>query len=228
MNLDSKILEAFYNIISESKQDMFDEIASQRTRHITVVLENIFQDHNASAVLRTCDCFGIQDLHTIEKNNQYKVQRDIARGAGRWVDLYNYNVGVHPEKDCIQKLKEKGYKIIAATPHKNDCNLDDLPIDQPLAVVFGTEWQGISPEMLEMADGFVKIPMYGFTESFNVSVSAALVLQNLRDRLEKSDVPFKLSKEEQIQLKIKWSSKIIKNGHLLVDEIRKRLLEKED
>ena len=190
MSDENQVLQALYGIISESKKEMFDRIAAQRTRHLTVVLENIFQDHNASAVMRTCDCFGIQDLHTIEKNNQYKVQRDIARGAGRWVDLHNYNIGLTPEQDCIANLRKKGYRIIAATPHENDTTIQELSIEEPTALVFGTEWQGISPEMEKLVDGFVKIPMYGFTESFNVSVSVALILQNLRDRLQDADFEF--------------------------------------
>jgi tRNA (guanosine-2'-O-)-methyltransferase len=169
-----KILKEFYNIISESKQLMFDAIAAERTKHLTVVLENIHQEHNASAVMRSCDCFGIQDLHVIEKNNQYKVQRDIALGAGRWVDLYNFDKGENPSLDCIKKLKEKGYKIVATTPHTNDVTINELDLSQPIALVFGTEHTGISAEIIAEADEFVKIPMYGFSESFNISVSVAI------------------------------------------------------
>ena len=107
MDIDQKVLEEFYSIISPSKQEMYERISKERTKHLTVVLENIYQEHNASAVLRTCDCFGIQELHAIEKNNQYKIQRDIALGAGRWVDLYNYDQGESPTMDCINKLKNK-------------------------------------------------------------------------------------------------------------------------
>lgn len=130
---DKAVLNEFYEIISPSKQEMYDRIAAERTKHITVVLENIHQEHNASAVLRSCDCFGIQDLHVIEKNNQYKVQRDIALGAGRWVDLYNYDKGTQPSVDCIQKLKAQGYKIVATTPHTKDVTINDLKLDQPIA-----------------------------------------------------------------------------------------------
>lgn len=226
MTLDEQVLEEFHNIISENKIELFEKIASERTKHLTVVMENIHHDHNASAVLRTCDCFGIQEMYTIEKNHSYKIQRDIARGAGSWVDLINYNQVDNPEKKCIDDLKAKGYKIIAACPHENDFDLNDLPIDQKTAIVLGTEWDGVSDEMKNMADGFVKIPMFGFTESFNVSVSAALILQDLRTRLNKSTIPFLMSKEEQIKLRIKWSTKIIRNGEGLEREIRKRLLDK--
>jgi tRNA (guanosine-2'-O-)-methyltransferase len=222
-----KILDEFYNIISESKKHMFDAIAAERTKHLTVVLENIHQEHNASAVLRSCDCFGIQDLHVIEKNNQYKVQRDIALGAGRWVDLYNFDKGETPSLDCIKKLKEKGYKIVATTPHTNDVTINELDLSQPIALVFGTEHTGISEEIIAEADEFVKIPMYGFSESFNISVSVAITLNVLRNRLEQSELNWKLSPEEQTALKIKWSKKILRAGNELEVAFRERLFQKD-
>ncbi len=221
---EQKLLDAFYEIISESKIEMFNRIAAERTNHVTVVLENIFQEHNASAILRSCDCFGIQNLHVIEKDNQYKVQRDIALGAGRWVDVFNYDQGVNPTIDCLNKLKNKGYKIVATTPHENDQLISDIDLSKPLAFVFGTERRGISEEVKEMADEFVKIPMYGFTESFNVSVSAAIILNTIRERLNNVDFDWKLSIEEQIKLKLKWSKKIVNKGELLEKEFIKRLL----
>jgi tRNA (guanosine-2'-O-)-methyltransferase len=209
---DSKVLEEFYKIITTNKQEMFDRIAAERTKHITVVMENVYQEHNASAIIRTCDCFGIQELHVIERDNQYKIQRDIALGAGRWVDMFNYNLGEQPEIDCIKNLKNQGYRIVATSPHTNDYKLSELPIDKPFALVFGTERRGISDEMKDLADDFVSIPMYGFTESFNVSVSVALALQMLRYRLEASKLEWKLSEKEQTLLKIKWCSKILNGG----------------
>lgn len=221
------VLKEFYDIITPSKQEMFDRIAADRTKYLTVVLENVYQEHNASAVLRSCDCFGIQELHVIEKDNQYKVQRDIALGAGRWVDLYNYDQGSNPTIDCITKLKSKGYKIIATTPHAEDVTINEMNLEQPMALVFGTERRGISEQLIEMADEFVKIPMFGFTESFNISVSVAITLNVIRERLEKSTLLWKLSEEEQTALKLKWCRKILRGGQELEDEIRRRLFQKE-
>ena len=169
--IEKKILAEFYQLITDNKKQLFDQISSQRTRHVTVVVENVYQEHNASAILRSCDCFGIQELHVIEKNNQYKVQRDIALGAGRWVDLFNYNKGNSVTLDCLSKLKTRGYKIIATSPYATE-SIFDIDISEPMAFVFGTEREGISDVVKENADSFVQIPMYGFTESFNISVSA--------------------------------------------------------
>ena len=226
MTLDEKVLESFYNIITESKQEMYDRIAADRTKHITVVMENIHKEHNASAVLRTCDCFGIQELHAIEKNNTYEIQRDIALGAGNWVDLYTYSEGENPTTKCLNKLKSDGYKIVATSPHtENDIN--DLDLSQPIALVFGTEKKGVSNKVEEMADELVKIPMYGFTESFNISVSAAIALNIIRRKLTLSNIDWKLSYEEQVKLKIQWCTKIIRDGEMVENEIRRRHFEKE-
>jgi tRNA (guanosine-2'-O-)-methyltransferase len=226
MTIDEKVLEAFYNIISESKQEMYDRIAADRTRYITVVMENIKKDHNASAVMRSCDCFGIQDLHAIEKDVEYVVQREIAKGASTWVDLYSHSTGEDPAIECLQSLKNRGYQIVSTSPH-TEMTLDELPIDQPIALVFGTEIHGITEEVEAFSDHLIRIPMYGFTESFNVSVSAALALNTLRQRLEKSDIDWRLSHDEQVKLKIDWSTKIIRDGERVEQEIRRRVLEKE-
>ena len=221
--MDSKVLEEFYKIITPNKREMFDRIASDRTKHLTVVMENIYQEHNASAVLRSCDCFGIQELHVIEKDNEYKIQRDIALGAGRWVDMYTYDNGNDVTRDCLLDLKQKGYKIVATTPHTTSQTIYDLDLSQPIALVFGTERRGISDEVKELSDTFVKIPMYGFTESFNISVSVAIVLNTLRQRLEQSELNWKLTKEEQDLLKIQWCSKILNGGEMLERHFRNQL-----
>ena len=226
MSIDEKVLAAFYNMITESKQEMYDQIASDRTCYITVVLETVMKEHNASAVLRTCDCFGIQDLHAIEKGTSYAIQREIARGAGNWVDMHTYTSGENPSIECLTSLKKKGYKIVATSPH-TELSINDISIDEPIALVFGTERDGISPEVESFADELVSIPMYGFTESFNISVSAAIALNILRNKLEQSDLTWKVSHEEQVKLKIDWSTKIIRDGEEVEKEIRRRILEKE-
>lgn len=222
MTEDEYVLKEFYDIITPNKINLFERIAADRTRHLTIALENIYQEHNASAVLRTCDCFGIQDLRVIEKDNQYQIQRDIALGSGNWVDMHNFSDVTSPTETCIATLREKGYQIVATTPHTNAFTVHDLPIEKPLAFFFGTERKGLSEEMMAAADLHVRIPMYGFTESFNISVSVAILLQTIRQRLEVSSIDWKLSKEEQIKLKIDWCEKILNGGKALSSEFRQR------
>ncbi len=141
MTADEKVLEGFYNMISDSKQEMYNQIASDRTKYLTVVMESISKEHNSSAVLRTCDCFGIQNLHTIEKGNKkHEPLRDIALGAGNWVDLHTFDQGNTPTTTCLTDLKKKGYKIVATTPH-TDINISDISIDQPIALVLARNEQ---------------------------------------------------------------------------------------
>lgn len=221
--LDEQILEEFYKMIPPSKVDMFDRIAAERTRYLTVILENIYQEHNASAVMRSCESFGIQELHVIESGNEYKPQRDIARGAGRWIELYNYAEPPEPLLPCLDHLKNRGFAIAALTPEAG-LSIHDIPLDRPVALLFGTEWKGISDAAREKADYLVNIPMYGFTESFNVSVSVALSLQVLRRRLEVERNGWTLTRAEQTGLKLDWCAEIMKNGEKVREELSRRLV----
>lgn len=221
MKINEKIKEALYNIISESKQEMYDRIAENRTRHITVALENIQKEHNASAIIRNCDCFGIQDLHVIEKGVKYNPQREISKGAGNWIDVYSYDSD-NAISDCITHLRSKGYKIVATSPHATQ-SIHNIDIAEPIALFFGTERQGISPEVEENADELISIPMVGFTESLNVSVSVAIAVSTLRSRLEESTINWKLPQEEQTELIIEWCAKIINRGEKVVEEIKNRI-----
>lgn len=201
---------------TESRWETITEVAEQRTRHVTVVVEDIYQSHNASAVLRSCDGFGIQDVHIIENKNEFDASSQVTIGADQWLTLHRYKEkGVDNTEACFKKLKEQGYKLIATTPHEDDTNLNDLPITDKTALVFGSEIDGISDRAKELADGFVKIPMAGFSESFNISVSAAVCLYNITRRLKESDIGWKLSEKELDDLKYQWLKKSIKAGDRL-------------
>lgn len=222
--MNKALLEAFYKLITAEKITKFEKIAAQRTRHLTVVVENIYQDHNASAVMRSCDCFGVQDLHIIEKDNKFAINKDIALGSSKWISKFTYTDPKFPTTKCIKSLKEKGYKILATTPHTKEKSIFDIDIQQPIALVFGTEQHGLSETALSLADEYVNIPMYGFTESFNISVSAALCMQALRNRLEnESELIWKLSEEEQTKLKLSWCKNILKNADKVEKELINRL-----
>ena len=221
--MEEKILVALYEMITPAKIEKFERIAAERTDYITMVVENLYQEHNASAVMRSCDCFGIQDLHIIEQDNKFSVNRDIALGAGQWVSHHHYTDKLNPTTTCIQTLKYRGYKIAATTPHTNAYTINDVPIDQPVAFLFGTEQTGLSEKALDLADYYVKIPMVGFTESFNISVSAALTINTVRTRLESQEyLNWKLSKDEQTRLKIEWCKRIIKNPDDVVKDFLRR------
>ncbi len=214
-----KLLDHLLGFASDNKNNLFEKIIQYRTRYITVVLEDIYQSHNASAVLRTCDCFGIQDVHIIENNNKFEINPDVALGSTKWLNLFKYNNGETNTLHAFRRLKTQGYRIVATTPYKNDCNLEELSLDSKIALVFGTELNGLSEEAIKYADEFVKIPMYGFTESFNISVSAAIILHYLTEKLRASDQHWKLNEEEIIDVKLNWVKNVVKSS----DMIEKRL-----
>lgn len=203
------LYERASQLVSENRRELIDRIAPLRTRHITVALEDVYQSHNAAAVLRSCDCFGIQDVHVVERNNPFNPAGDVAVGSSKWVDYYPY-----PDiQSAYRTLREKGYRIVATTPHTNDTLITDLDISTPVALIFGTELTGLTPEAIDLADEYVKIPMYGFTESFNISVSVALSLFNLTERLRHSNnQAFMQSSNELLDLKLHWLAQTIRDG----------------
>lgn len=204
---DENYLRYLEGFITESRKEGFLRVLSQRTKHFTVVCEDVYQLHNTSAVMRSCEVFGIQELHVVEQKYGKAIDKEIALGAEKWVDIHRFD----NNQDCITHLKERGYQIIATTPHENDCMLEDFDISKPSALFFGTERHGLSEEVLAQADGFVKIPMVGFTESLNISVSAAIILQNVSTRLRHSDIQWQLTEAELLEKRIDWARKSIKD-----------------
>ena len=211
-----QLYESASQLFSPHKRQLFDKLVLNRTRHICVVLEDIFQPHNASAVLRSCDCFGVQDVHVVENHNKYAPNSDVTMGSDKWVDFYK-----HPDiLQTYDQLRQKGYRIIATLPHENDTLITQLDISQPTALVFGTELTGLSQEAIDHADGYVKVPMYGFTESFNISVCAALSLFYLTERMRANpSIHWQLSPLEQITLKLYWSMQVIHDGRNVIDHL---------
>lgn len=208
--------EYLRQFVTEERFQKFTEIIHFRTRHITVALEDIFQSHNASAVLRTCDCFGIQDLHIIENRNKYEVNPDVALGASKWLNLIKYNSPGDNTVACINSLKKQGYRVVATTPHKDGFIPETLPLHQKTALIFGTELAGLTPLALDMADDFIRIPMVGFTESLNISVSAAIFIQNLTNRLRSSDINWQLTDTEKDKTLLGWLRQSIKKSDSII------------
>lgn len=209
--------------ITENRLNVITENLSKRTRYITVVLEDIYQSQNASAVLRSCDCFGIQDIHIIENRNEYQVNPDVALGSNQWLDLHVYSKEPFNTLTAIESLKQQGYRIVATSPGQNQVSLKDFNLEAgKSALLFGTEGTGLTEEAMSLADEFVTIPMFGFTESFNISVATAIILYELRGRLDCSQVEWQLSDEERTELLLKWLRKSIKKSGLIEEDFKKR------
>jgi len=209
--IDQKLLEYFEGYLTDKRKQTFKDVLSQRTRHFTVVLEDIYQAHNASAVVRTCDIFGVQDIHAIENKYTNKVSRHVAKGSQKWLNIKRYREDGDNTTACLNHLKKEGYQIIGTTPHNNSCMLQEFDITKKSAFVFGVEAEGISDIVKDNADGFLKIPMVGFTESLNISVAAAIILQDVTTKLRESTINWQLTDQEKKVLYFDWVKKTIKN-----------------
>ncbi|WP_026451916.1 TrmH family RNA methyltransferase [Aequorivita capsosiphonis] len=211
--MDLELLKYLESYLTERRKNRFKKVLSERTRHFTVVTEDVYQLHNTSAVMRTCDVYGIQDLHVVEEKVSKRIDKEIAMGAQKWVNFNRYN----SIKECIKTLKDSGYQIIATTPHNDSTMLHDFDVSKKSAFFFGKESEGLSDTVMHAADGFLKIPMYGFTESLNISVSAAIILQSVVTKLKQSDVKWQLSEEEIPEIEMEWVKRTIKASDEIIE-----------
>ncbi len=191
-------------------------------RHITLVLEDIYQSQNASAVVRTCECLGLQDIHIIEEESEYSVnKRVLKRCQCKWIDLYRYkSKGVNNSEICFGKLRDQGYKLLVTDPSPDGTPIHEISsVDQKLAIVMGNELRtGTSPYAIDHADEKIFIPMYGFTESMNISVSAAICLNLLLSKVRTSGVAWQLTEAEKKIIRLQWYRKVVRKSDLIERE----------
>ncbi len=218
------LTDHFAQYITDHRREFLDQVLNQRTRHITMVLEEIYQSQNASAVIRTCECMGIQDIHIIENEVQYSVNKRVLKGSYKWIDLIKYKA---KEKTgaalCFDQLKKQGYKILVTDPSPDGISIYDVPVQEKVAIVMGNELNGTSAFALSQADMKVRIPMYGFTESLNISVSAAICLNTLVPKMRATDVAWQLSPEEKEEVRLRWLRKMMKRPEIMEREFLKSI-----
>lgn len=211
MDADAELIAFLGDYVTENKRQKIAEVLQQRTRHLTVLLEDIYQPHNASACLRSCDCLGVQDVHIVEDRNRYRPNNGVTMGSTKWLSLHRY----HEISPAVETLRSRGYRLVATTPNVDGFEPATLPLDQPVALLFGTEEEGLSDEALEAADTTLRLPMYGFTQSFNISVTVALTLSRLMERVRESGIAWQLTEDEQRKLTLEFYRRIVKRHDLL-------------
>lgn len=216
--MEKELQHSLVNLLEEyvtpNKIELIDKVLSERTRYLTVVMEDFYHSQNASAVMRTCDCFGVQDVYITQRLHDYSLNPNVVRGASKWLSLNMFEREEQSTQKCFDTLKAKKYQLVGTTPDRNSASIKELDLSKPIAFVFGTEKQGMSEYAKENVDELVHVPMYGFTESFNVSVSAALILNELVDRVRKEGVNWQLTEEEKMDLKFEWYQQIVKRSDL--------------
>lgn len=210
--------------ISESRFSQLQSVVENRTKYLTVVLEDIYQSQNASAVLRTCDCFGIQDVHIIENKNPFTLNPKVVMGSNKWLSIHRYQNHKNNTLATIGKLKSEGYRIVATSPHAQSSTLEAFDITKgKFALMFGTELTGLSETALENADEHLLIPTVGFSESLNLSVSAALCIYTLSNKLRNSKIAARLEPQEYNELLLHWLKLSIKSSGLIEKRFLKEL-----
>jgi tRNA (guanosine-2'-O-)-methyltransferase len=213
------LIQHFAQYVSDHKKSFIQKVLSQRTRHVTVVLEDIYQSQNSSAVIRTCECMGVQDIHIVENTSSYQVNTRVLKGSNRWVNLNRYRSGnTNNTEACFKQLREQGYSIYAADPSENGISIHDIDVTNKTAILFGNELRGVSDYSLQHCDQRVRIPMYGFTESMNISVSVAICLSTLIAKLHNSFEEFGLSEDEKETLVLNWYRKVVRKSDVIERE----------
>jgi len=217
---DPKSIELLSQFVTPERLQRMNSVLAQRNRYLTVVLEDIYQSHNASAVLRSCDAFGVQDVHIIEKRNEYRINPEIALGSAQWLSLHKHVREAADTRRVLSDLKQQGYRIVATSPHPQGHMLHELPLATgPMALVFGTELTGLSDDAMALADEFVAIPMYGFVESFNISVSVAICLSYLCQAIRTTGLSWQLKPAETEALLSDWLKTSVKHSSAILERI---------
>jgi tRNA (guanosine-2'-O-)-methyltransferase len=207
--MSEKLYETLCEHLTPHKRDLFDRMAANRTRHLAMVAEDIYQTQNSSAILRSAECWGVQDIYVIENSHSFQVHHRIAKGAEDWLTLHRFHSEKNNTNTCMQELKRKGYRIVVTSVAPDAVAPDELDVSTPLAIVMGTELTGVSEEAIAWCDEKVHIPMYGFTESLNVSVASAILMQTLISRIRREAPQWTLSEEEQLEIKTQWARRSI-------------------
>jgi tRNA (guanosine-2'-O-)-methyltransferase len=217
--------------VTDRRWERMQQVLAQRSRYIAAAVEDIYQPHNGSAVLRSCDAFGVQDVHIIENRNHYRVNPGVELGTAQWLSMYRYPrpqddtapAGAPRTRAAVATLHRLGYRVVATTPHRDDVTLSQLDLSAgPVALLFGSEKEGLSEVALELADEYMRIPMQGFVESLNISVSAAVSMHDLSARLRESEIPWRLSERERNIVLARWLRHSVRHAGLILERERSR------
>jgi tRNA (guanosine-2'-O-)-methyltransferase len=222
---EQKVFHHLAQFVSDHKKQFIEKVLSQRTRYVTVVLEDIFQSQNASAVLRTVECMGLQDIHIVEDTAKYHLNVRVLKGANKWLTLYRHRTkGVNNIAACFEHLRTNGYRIFVADPAEDGTPIDAINVEEgPVALVFGNELRGSSDYAIKHCDQRIRIPMYGFTESLNISVSVAISLNTLLSKLRDGRVEISLTESEKDIIRLSWFRKIVRRSELVEREFLKTI-----
>ncbi len=202
--------------LTDERLSKIEHFSKESSDFVLPVMEDVYQFRNAAAIVRSVEACGFHHVIALEEENVFNPNLKVTKGAETWVQVEKMSNNL----DSLKEIKNRGYKILAVSPEKNATMLPDYEVKEPIALVFGTELEGVSDEILDFADETLAIPMYGFTKSFNVSVAAAICMYELKQKLMKSEINYELSDEKLLEMKIRWTVNSIRSG----EELLKRFL----
>lgn len=213
----AKTYEYLKQFLTEERLRKIEHFAPESSDFVLPVLEDVYQFRNAAAIVRSVEACGFHKVVALQEENNFEPNLKVTKGADTWVEVEK----LPRNMESFQKIKDKGYKIVVVSLENNAKMLPEYEITEPIALVFGTEMEGVSQEILDFADETLAIPMYGFTRSFNVSVAASLCMYELKQKLIKSDIDYKLNDEKLLRMKIRWAVNSIKSGEQIVAKYQK-------
>ena len=208
----AKTYEYLQRFLTEERLRKIEHFAPESSDFVLPVLEDVYQFRNAAAIVRSVEACGFHKVVALQEENNFEPNLRVTKGADTWVEVEK----LPRNMESFQKIKDKGYKIVVVSLENNAKMLPDYEITEPIALVFGTEMEGVSQEILDFADETLAIPMYGFTRSFNVSVAASLCMYELKQKLMKSNIDYKLNEEKLLKMKIRWAVNSIKSGEQIL------------
>ena len=207
--------EYMKGFLTEERIEVLRRTLNERTRYMTILTENTFHPQNASALVRHCEAFGLQDLHTVETRCKFNPNVNIVRGTDKWVDITRHD----STEEAIKTLKGAGYRLVATTPHRESCTPETFDVEKgPFCLVFGTEHAGVSDEIIEAADEYLRIPMCGMVESLNVSASAAILIYMLSQRMRLSpSIDWRLTEDDASEMMFRWVMSSVKDAERILE-----------
>lgn len=208
----AKTYEYLKQFLTEERLRKIEHFAPESSDFVLPVLEDVYQFRNAAAIVRSVEACGFHKVVALQEENNFEPNLKVTKGADTWVEVEK----LPRNMESFQKIKDKGYKIVVVSLENNAKMLPEYEITEPIALVFGTEMEGVSQEILDFADETLAIPMYGFTRSFNVSVAASLCMYELKQKLMKSNIDYKLDDEKLLRMKIRWAVNSIKSGEQIL------------
>lgn len=206
--------EYLKQFLTEERLAKIEHFSQESSDFVLPVVEDVYQFRNAAAIVRSVEACGFHKVVALQEEYSFEPNLRVTKGADTWVEVEK----LPRNMESFQNIKDRGYKIVVVSLENNAKMLPEYEITEPIALVFGTEMEGVSQEILDFADETLAIPMYGFTRSFNVSVAASICMYELKQKLIKSDIDYKLSEEKLLRMKILWAVNSMRSGQQIFEK----------